>query len=157
MAELDHRGLIMSKEQTITPEMRELITTSVTAAVVAMATELRKPPLPTAQEQADLKQRQEERRITGEGVKQQKENERWIQLNGCTHEHQRSAGGGTHCVWVQDNGIAGSPGYVLCQKCQGRFRPDEPLMRKLDPNAIFDTAKFNQLMNECVTTGAEMF
>jgi len=30
-------------------------------------------------------------------------------------------------------------------------------MRRLDPQAIFDSAKFNLLMQECVTTGAEMF
>ena len=121
-----------------------------------MATELRKPPLPTQQEQADLEQRQAERKATADSIKQQKANERWMQEQGCTHEHQKSAGGGTHCVWVRDNDIPTSPGYVLCQKCQGRFRPDEPQMRRLDPSAIFDTQKFNLLMADCVQTGAEI-
>jgi hypothetical protein len=138
-------------------KLQEIIAGTVAATVTAMATELRKPPLPTQQEIANLEQAQAERKATAEGVKEKKANERLVQERICTHEHQKSAGGGTHCVWVRDNDIPQSPGYVLCQKCQGRFRPDEPLMRRLDPQAIFDTAKFNLLMADCVTTGAEMF
>ena len=148
----------MSKEQTISPELQTLITSTVVAAVTAMATELRKPPLPTAQEQANLEQAQAQRAENAEAVKQKNANRRWMQEHGCTHEHQKSAGGGTHCVYVHDNGITGSPGYIYCQRCEMRLRPDEPLMRKLDPDgAIFDTAKFNMLLQSCVTTGAEMF
>src|SRR5215467_3531423 len=146
----------MSKVQTITTELQTLITTSVTAEVVAMAKEMRKPPEPTSQELADLEQRQAERKATADGIKQQKANERWMQEHGCTHEHKKSAGGGTHCVWVRDNDIPTSPGFVLCQLCLGRFRPDEPLMRRLDPTAFFDTQQFNLLMQDCVQTGAEI-
>jgi len=146
----------MSKVQTITPELQTLITTSVTAAVVAMAKEMRKPPEPTSQELADLEQRQAERKATADGIKQQKANERWMQEHGCEHEHPKSAGGGSHCVWVRDNDIPTSVGYILGMRCQGRFRPDEPMMRRLDPTAIFDTQKFNRLMSDCVQTGAEI-
>ena len=147
----------MSKEQTISPQLQTLITSTVVAAVTAMATELRKPPLPTQQEIANLETAQAERKATAAGIAEKNANKRWMQESCCVHEHQKSAGGGTHCVWVQDNGIVGSPGYVYCQKCEGRFRPDEPLMRRLDPQAIFDTVKFNQLMAQCITTGAEIF
>lgn len=60
-------------------------------------------------------------------------------------------------VWVRDNDVPQSPGYVYCQRCEGRFRPDEPIMRKVDPNATFDTEKFNRLLQSCIATGAEMF
>src|SRR5215831_19071221 len=43
----------MAKEQ-VTPELQQIITSTVVAAVTAMATELRKPPLPTQQQQADI-------------------------------------------------------------------------------------------------------
>jgi len=145
----------MSKaEQTISPELQTLITTSVTAAVVAMAKEMRKPPEPTPQEQDDLQTKQEERRAMADG-KQQKANERWFQEHGCQHKHSGPLGG-THCVYVQDNGIPQSPGFVLCMRCQGRFRPDEPLMRRLDPTAIFDAVKYNTLMADCQQNGAEI-
>jgi hypothetical protein len=56
-----------------------------------------------------------------------------------------------------DNDIPLSPGYIYCQKCEARVRPDEPLMRRLDPNAIFDTALFNKLFQSCgATSGAEI-
>jgi hypothetical protein len=106
---------------------------------------------------SDFEQAMADRAATAAGVIEKNANKRWMQEHGCAHAHQKSAGGGTHCVYVQDNGVAGSPGYIYCQKCEGRFRPDEPLMRRLDPQAIFDSAKFNELMSECVTTGAEIF
>lgn len=105
---------------------------------------------------ANFEQQMAERAQTAQAVLEKKANERWFQENGCTHEHPRSAGGGTHCVYVRDNDVPASPGFILCQRCQGRFRPDEPVMRKLDPSAIFSTAKFNTLMQDCLQTGAEI-
>jgi len=105
---------------------------------------------------SDFEQAMADRAATAQGVIEKKANERWMQEHGCTHEHQKSAGGGSHCVWVRDNDIPTSPGYVLCMKCQGRFRPDEPMMRRLDPSAIFSNEKFNKLMQDCVQTGAEI-
>src|SRR5215469_2326387 len=144
----------MSKVQTITPELQQLISTTVVPAVTAMAQEMRKPSEPTPQEQANLAQAQEERRANAESVKQKNANRRWMQEHGCTHFHKpNDAGGGTHCTFVYDNGIAGSPGFIYCQKCEARIRPDEPLMRRLDPEALFSTAKFNELIQTCAVPG----
>ena len=146
----------MSKaEQTLTPEMREIITSVATAAEVAAAAEMRKPAPPTTQELADLQAKQEERRATAESIKQKQANDRYIQEHVCTHKHKGQLGG-THCVYVRDNDVPTSPGFVLCQVCLARFRPDEPVMRKLDPNALFDTAKWNTLMQDCQMNGAEI-
>lgn len=143
------------KQQTLTlttEDLRNLISSAVTAAVG----EMRKPTPPDEKELADLKQKQEERLATAQSVKEKNENKRFIQEKVCTHEHLASAGGGTHCVFVHDNGVPLSPGYVYCQKCEGRVRPDEPLMRKLDPNAIFDSFLFNKLLQSCIQTGQEI-
>ena len=148
----------MGKEITLDVDKLQQIIAGTVAATVA---EMRKPEPMTAKQQADIEQQQAERLATGQGVAEKKRNERWMQEHGCPHEHPKSAGGGSHCVWVRDNDIPTSPGYILCMRCQGRFRPDEPLMRKLDPTAIFDTNKFdtnkfNLLMSDCVQTGAEI-
>lgn len=129
---------------------------------------------------ADFEQSMADRAATALAVLEKKKNERWFQEHGCKHEHPKAAGGGTHCVFVKDNDVPQSPGFIICQKCQGRFRPDEPLMRGkpvidkktgkprlsdsgqviyaggLDPEAIFDTNLFNQLLQDCLQTGAEM-
>lgn len=139
-------------KELLSPETKEILR-EFAAAIVA---EQRKPEPPTTRELANLEQAEEERRANAEAVKQKKANERWDQEHGCTHEHPKNHGGGSHCVYVRDNDVPLSPGFVLCQKCQGRFRPDEPIMRKLDPSAIFDTAKFNRLLSDCMTTGAEI-
>jgi len=144
----------MGKEITLDVDKLQQIIAGTVAATVA---EMRKPEPMTAQEKADIEQKQAERLETGRGITEKKRNERFVQEHICTHEHQESAGGGSHCVWVRDNDIPTSAGFILCMRCQGRFRPDTPLMRRLDPNAIFDDAKFNTLMQDCVTTGAEMF
>jgi len=147
----------LSKEQTAgcSPDIEKLIASVATGAAVAVATELRKPLQPTPQEQADLEAKQEERRATAESIKQKKADDRHIQEHICTHKHKGQLGG-THCVFVRDNDVPTSPGFVLCQYCLGRFRPDEPIMRKLDPTAIFDTAKWNLLMQDCQVNRAEI-
>jgi|SRR5215467_6968680 len=143
----------MGKEITLDIDKLQQIIAGTVAATVA---EMRKPAPKTEQELSEIQQAQEQRKATADGIKAQKANERHIQEHICTHEHKKSAGGGTHCVWVRDNDIPTSPGFVLCQLCLGRFRPDEPMMRRLDPTAIFDTNKFNLLMADCVQTGAEI-
>lgn len=105
---------------------------------------------------ADFEQAKQDRQAVAQSKLAEERNRREIQEKICKHEHARSAGGGTHCVYVRDNDVPQSPGYILCQKCGGRFRPDELLMRKLDPKAIFNTAVFNQLMQDCMQTGQEM-
>ncbi len=142
---------------TITPEqLSNLINTAVSSAVKTTVEELRKPTPPDEKELEAIRVAQEERRATAQSVIEKKKNERYVQEFVCTHEHLASAGGGSHCVLVHDNGVLGSPGYVLCQKCQGRVRPDEPLMRKLDPEAIFNTQLFNRLIQGCMQSGQEM-
>ena len=96
------------------------------------------------------------RKETAQAVIEKKKNDRWFQEHGCSHEHSKQAGGGTHCVHVHDNDHPGSAGYIICQLCQGRVRPDDPKWRKLDPDAIFDTALFNKLFQDCAQIQGEM-
>lgn len=143
----------MSEAQTFTKQdMKEIVAAAVAAAIA----ESNKPKPPSERELAELKQAQEQRRETAEGVKQKKANDRHFQENICTHEHTKAAGGGTHAVHVRDNDHPGSPGFILCQNCQGRFRPDTELFRKLDPDAIFDTPRFNKLFQDCAQGQGEI-
>lgn len=134
-------------------DLKEIVSSAVAAAVE----ESRKPLPLTPGQQAEVAMAQENRADIGRQKKEENENKLWFQTNACTHEHSRQAGGGTHAVFVRDNDIPDSPGYIYCQKCEARFRPDEPRMKKLDPKAIFNTQKFNELLQSCVTSGAEMF
>lgn len=130
----------MSKELTLTPQdLSNLINAAVASAVTTALSEARKPTPPTEQELAAIEQAQQERLAMAESVKRQNENKRYIQEKVCTHAHALREGGGTHATFVRDNDVPLSPGYIYCQKCEARIRPDEPIMRKLDPNAIFDT------------------
>jgi hypothetical protein len=133
-------------------DVKELVEAAVRAAVQ----EANKPKPKTEQELAEIEQAQLHRKETAEQYKAQQINKRWLQENGCTHEHKKSAGGGTHCVHVLDNDHPGDPGFVFCQNCEGRFRPDTPKWRKLDPAAIFDTAKFNTLFQSCAQAQGEI-
>ena len=144
----------MSKEQTITLDVSKL-QEIIAGTVAATIAEMRKPEPMMAQQKADIEQQQAERLATGQGVAEKKRNELWFQTHGCKRKHSGQMGG-THCVYVRDNDVPPSPGFVLCQKCQGRFRPDEPVMRKLDPIAIFDSQKFNELMLDCAVNGAKI-
>ncbi len=144
----------MSTQKPI-PLDAEQLTQIIAATVAATVAEMRKPEPPTPQELANLRQAQEERKATADSVKEQKDRERWFQEHGCAHEHTGPLRG-THCVYVKDNDVVTSPGFVFCQKCQGRVRPDEPQMKKLDPGAIFDTALFNNLLAVCMQNGAEI-
>ena len=141
----------MGKEQ-ISPEIKEFAA----AFASAIVSELRKPEPPTEQQQAQMKAAQEERLATSRAILEKKRNDRWFQEKGCKHSHSGPFGG-THAVYVRDNDVPESPGYVICQACQGRFRPDEPKMRRLDPDAIFNTDTFNKLLQDCHSSmGAEI-
>jgi hypothetical protein len=147
------------KQQTLTlttEDLQKLISSAVNSAVTTAVTEMRKPEPPSEKELAALKQQQDERLQAAEGVKQKNENRRFIQEKVCTHAHALREGGGTHATYVHDNDVPLSPGYIYCQKCEGRIRPDEPIMRKLDPQAIFDSNLFNRLMQDCVHPAAEI-
>jgi hypothetical protein len=132
----------------LTPEdLKEMIAAAVSAAI----TESRKPAPPTEQEVAQLKMKQEHRAKTAASVIAEIQNKKNMQTM-CVHEHSRREGGGTHCVWVREENPA-SPGFILCQKCQGRIRAGEfeaegPAYLR-DRGAIYDTATFNKLFQEC--------
>ena len=135
---------------------REDLANIIGVAVSAAVQEANKPKPPTAQEIAEIRQAQEHRRDTAENYLQQKANQRNFQENICSHEHTKAAGGGTHCVFVRDNDHPGDPGYILCQNCQGRIRPDTEKWRQLDPNAIFDTGAFNKFFQDCAQGQGEI-
>lgn len=134
----------------ITPaDLQAMIAAAVTAAI----TESRKPAPPTEQENAQLLMKQEHRALTAQSVLLEAKNKIAMQKI-CAHEHSRREGGGTHAVWVREENPA-SPGFILCQKCQGRVRPGEltqdakaPAFLR-DRGAIYDTDKFNQLFQDC--------
>ena len=133
-------------------DLKDIIAGAVQAAIA----ETNKPKPKTPQELAEIQQAQQHRKDTADGIKREKENKRYMQEKICTHEHSKQAGGGTHCVHVRDNDHPDSPGFIYCQNCEGRFRPDSEKWRKLDPNAIFDTAKFNFLFQSCAQAQGEI-
>jgi hypothetical protein len=133
----------------LTPDMLQSL---ITAAVTAAVAEAQKPAPLTAQEASQQSQEQQQRLEMSDSVKLAKENQRQMQL-GCTHEHNKSAGGGTHCVHVREES---GHGYILCQYCQGRFRPEIPEAQRLDHGAHYNTSLFNTLFQSCVVTGGEI-
>jgi|SRR5882672_11641327 len=133
-------------------DIRQLVDSAVTAAIRAA----REPDPPTKQQLAEIEMAQQMRKDTAQGINQKKANDRWFQEHGCSHEHSKQAGGGTHCVHVRDNDHLDSAGYIMCQLCQGRVRPDDAKWKKLDPEAIFNTALFNKLFQDCAQIQGEM-
>lgn len=130
-----------------TDDLKEMIAAAVSAAVI----ESRKPEPPTEQQIAQVAMAQEHREQTAASLLAQRQNERNMQLM-CVHEHSKQSGGGTHCVWVREEDPR-SPGFILCQKCQGRVRPGsidpKGLPCQRDRGAIYDTDLFNKLFQEC--------
>jgi hypothetical protein len=133
-------------------DLRDLVVSAVSAAVSAANA----PPPPTKAELAEIQMAQELRESTAKDILKKKANDRWFQEHGCSHEHSKQAGGGTHCVHVRDNDYLDSAGYIMCQLCQGRVRPEDPKWVKLDPEAIFNTALFNKLFQDCAQIQGEM-
>ena len=116
--------------------------------IAAIGQEMRKP---TAIEQKALDEREankkaamEERKENSAAVKQLMKERRQEQLM-CSHQH---ADGHTHLARIIENGkLAGGPGYLLCQWCCAKIRPDVgPEMKKIDPQAIYDTSLFNRML-----------
>lgn len=136
----------------LTPEaLQAMIATAVATAIQ----ESKKPAPLTDQQIAAEKMRQEHRANTAADVVRGIEGKRAAQM-ACTHEHSRREGGGSHCVYVKEENPA-SPGFVLCQKCQGRFRSGEYNAEGpaycMDRGAIYDTARFNKLFQDCFDGG----
>lgn len=144
MSELNEKTLL-----TLIEKMGEQNKEAIAAAVSAAVQEANKPKPPTEKELAEIKMAQEHRAETGQAEKQRRANKRYAQQNVCTHEHSKRDLGATYCVWVRDNDHLNDPGYIYCQECEGRFRPESEKWRKLDPNAIFNTALFNKLFQDC--------
>ena len=119
------------------------------------ADEMRKPAPPTPQQLAEIETAQADRLANANSVKEKLARKRQEQAV-CTHRHNRKDGGASHVVHVHDNDYPGSPGYIYCQKCEVRVRPDTPFWRKLDPGAAFDDRLFMELMQDCSLTGAEI-
>lgn len=127
----------------------------IAAAVTAAVQEVNKPKPLDAQQIAEIEQAQTMRKETAESVLQKKANEKFVQSQ-CTHEHSKQAGGGTHCVYVRDNDHPADAGFIICQFCQIRVRPESEKWRKLDPDATFDTALFNKLFQDCAQGQGEI-
>lgn len=141
---------------TLIQEMGRQNQAAIREAVAAAIAENNKPKPKTQQELAEIEQAQQHRKDNAENERQRRENKRWFAEKSCRHEHSKSAGGGTHCVHVLDNDHPSDPGFIYCQLCEGRFRPDTPKWRKLDPDAIFDTARFNELFQSCAQVQGEI-
>lgn len=142
----------MSEAQSFTKDdMKELVAAAVTAAIQ----EANKPKPLSDSQVAEIQQAQAMRRETAESVLQQKANEKFLQSQ-CTHEHSKQAGGGTHCVYVRDNDHPADAGFIICQFCRMRVRPDSEKWRILDPDAWFDTAMFNKLFQDCAQGSGEI-
>lgn len=125
----------------------------VAAAVATAITEARKPDPPTAEQVAAVQMAQEHRADMAADVTRTRENKIAIQRI-CSHEHSNREGGGTHCVWVKEEDPA-SPGYIYCQKCEAKVRPQGGYegTKKADRTALYDTLLFNKLFQDCGTSG----
>jgi hypothetical protein len=106
-----------------------------------------KEPGPIEQRQFDemakeIEERQKERLNMSKQVLEDMANKKAQQAT-CSHEHRRGDGHGVH---IQDR----LPhGYVLCQVCQIRVRPElDAEYRKLDPRAVYDTALYNKIFQK---------
>ena len=155
-------GIQMNKAEEMAPKQAdplmspESIQGIIAAAVTAAVQAANKPKEKTEQELAEIEMSQQQRKEMAESLKKAKTNARYFAKHICSHEHNRRDGGGTHCVYVKDNDHLGDPGYIYCQECCGRFRPDDLKWRKLDPDAIFDTARFNLLFQHCAQSQGDI-
>jgi hypothetical protein len=137
-----HKEKIMSQALSLTPEdLQGMIAAAVTAAVA----ESKKPAPLTEAQLAEIEQAQQIRFETAQSAKQAEENKRATQAR-CTHEHPKREGSHSHCVWVREENPA-SPGYILCQLCQAKVRPEG--VDRQDKQSIYNTALFNKLFQDC--------
>lgn len=142
MSETQQSGIVLTPQ-----DLKDIVSGAVATAIQ----ESKKEAPPTARQQADIEAAQEERLTNAQGVREQQERKKVVQKL-CNHRHTQKEGGGDHLVWVRDENMQ-SPGYIYCQACEVRVRPSGYGYEKLDPTAIFDTAKFNELWQEVADTG----
>lgn len=126
-------------------DLQSLMATMATTIV----SEMRKPSPLTDAQLAQIAQDQEHRKANAQSILDQME-QKTVNQAACTHEHSKRDGGQTHCVWVQESFPLGSHGYILCQHCSIRIRP-ESASKKLDPGAAYNTPLYNRLWQECAT------
>lgn len=132
----------------LSPEdLQSLVAGAVRAAIEASKVPYKDPAL--------AKHEQEQRERTAGYEIERIKNRRQNQLN-CTHEHSKREGGGTQAVHVREDDPR-SPGFILCQECQGRFRPGtydaEGAPGQRDRGAIYDTDRFVRLFQDCGVGG----
>lgn len=120
----------MSEKVTITvDDMKELITSAVTAAVQAAKQ-------PSVVEQAELDRHQrevearQEERLANAVIQKQQIAEKQSFQSICSHKHSQLEGGQSHCVYIANGD------YIICQNCQKITRRSEPEL-------------FNRLFQEC--------
>lgn len=126
-------------------DLKAMISTAVAVAIQ----ESKKPAPPTDKELSEIEMAQEHRLQQAQSVIHTAENKKNFQRM-CAHEHSKREGGGTHCVWVREEDPT-SPGYIYCQKCEGKVRPEggNQGTKREDRTAIYDTALFNRLFQDC--------
>lgn len=132
-------------------QIAEMNAQVISQAIAAAIAESRKPLPPTEKELQEIEVAQQARAANAAGVIASMANERAVQMI-CAHEHTRREGGGTHGVFVREEDPR-SPGYIYCQKCEATIRPGAydkaGLPYQRDTRAIYDTALFNKMFQEC--------
>jgi hypothetical protein len=86
----------------------------------------------------------EERKTNAAGILMQLEQKRTTQ-KWCSHKHPAAVGGQSHGVLISEQG--NPSGYILCQACQVKVRP-EPAPKGYEGIDIYSTQLFNQLIQD---------
>lgn len=84
----------------------------------------------------------EERKANAAGILMKMQQDRF-EKETCSHEHRN---GVSHGVFIQEK--APSPGYILCQACQGNIRPGSKPAENADPRGVYSTALFNEMFQK---------
>lgn len=137
-------GILMTPDQ-----LKDIVSGAVAAAVA----EVRKPAPPTDKELRELAAQQEERAANAQDVKDRERLQREYQ-KVCAHTQDRNRDSGkTACIFVnQDFPNRPNGGrYLICQNCQAKIVPGQPLegvdkwnQPLSPPDFIYDTVLFNR-------------
>lgn len=124
-------------------DLKEIIATAIAAAKAPNAVEQDK--LDRLKQEIILANQNREK--LGKQVLQDIANKRLTQML-CSHEHRN---GDSHGVYIMEKN---SPGYILCQMCQGKVRPGQAPDKYAGVD-IFSTPLFNKMFQKL--PGSEMF
>jgi len=91
--------------------------------LLAFATEMRKPALPSEQEQKEIDSKRQERANLAQMKRQEMENAKAIKQS-CTHMRKDNTGA---VVFVN----TGDEHFILCQRCTDVIRPNDPRFQRL--------------------------